>query len=229
MNPGGELVHTSTTSITIPPVPSLPSRPGTCIHARNSAAIFTLYPFSVSLAKLPRRPSEAPTRPSENFNQSMIQALEQQYLPRFLSEKFLQRPSAFRRTADWRIDRAHFAGREARLRLLQWRGQLPIQPQYDPPLSAPGIHLVLRDVTPDLTAGVYTGVDWSGLDKQRGEDVLIYSWATEIEAYEFCATVRGETDFARCFDRKLVAQHQDHDQSNSSPPQSSTNPWEGIQ
>ena len=160
----------------------------------------------------------------------MVEALEQRYLPRFIYEKFLQRPSSFRRTAGWRIDRARFAGREARLLLLKWRGErLPIQPQHDPPPSAPGIHLVLRDVTPDLTAGVYTGVDWIGLDEQRGEDVLIYSWATEIEAYEFCATVRGETDFARCFDRKLVAQHQDHDQSNSSPPQSSTNPWEGIQ
>ena len=159
----------------------------------------------------------------------MVEALEQRYLPRFIYEEFLQRPSSFRRTAEWRIDRARFAGREARLLLLQWRGeQLPIQPRHDPPPVAPGIHLVLQDVTPDLTAGVYIGVDWHGLHEQRGKDVLIYSWATEIEAYEFCATVRGETDFARCFDHSLVAQHQHYDQSNSSPPQLSTNPWEGI-
>ena len=163
-----------------------------------------------------------------------VTALEQAYLPSFIYSVFMQKPSNSCGIPAWRLRRARFAGREARLRLLGWRGRLPIQPHIAAPPQAPGIHLVVRGLTP----GVFSGVDWIGLTGEQGDNVLIYSWLTELEAYEFCVTVRGETDFARCFDYKLVAQHQlqqqhqlsaDYDQSNSSPPQSDTNPWAGIE
>ena len=160
-----------------------------------------------------------------------VRALEQKFFPTFIHEVFLQKPSSFRRTPAWRLERAQFAGREARLRLLEWRGRLPIQPQIEAPWQAPGVHIVLRGSTP----GVFSGVDWIGLTTERGNHVLLYSWLTELEAYEFCATVRGETPFAKFFANELVAQHKlqqqsaDHDQSNSSTPQSETNPWAGIQ
>ena len=162
-----------------------------------------------------------------------MKALEQQYLPNFIREVFNQKPSSYRKTPAWRLERPRFAGREARLLLLGWRGGLPIQPQTAAHPQPPGIHIVLRG----STLGVFNEVNWSGLQEERGNDVLIYSWLTELEAYEFCATVRGETDFAKCFDYKLVAQHKlqqqhqlsaDNDQSNSSTPQSDANPWAGI-
>ena len=96
----------------------------------------------------------------------MVEALEQQYLPSFIREVFVQKPSSFRKTAEWRLERARFAGREARLLLLGWRDRLPIQPQLAAPPPAPGIHLVLRGLTP----GVYSGVNWIGLKEKRGPD-----------------------------------------------------------
>ena len=163
-----------------------------------------------------------------------VEALEQQYLPNFIRVVFAHRPSNVRKIPGWRVDRARFAGREARLLLLGWRGKQPIQPQITAHPQAPGIHIVLRG--PAL--GVFTGVNWIGLREERGNDVLIYSWLTGLEAYEFCATVRGETDFAKCFDYRLLSQHilqqqhqvsADDDQSNSSNPQPYTNPWAGIE
>ena len=161
----------------------------------------------------------------------MVEALEQQYLPSFIREVFVQKPSSFRRTAQWRLERARFAGREARLLLLGWRGRLPIQPKIEAPSQTPGVHIVLRGLTP----GVFSGVDWIGLTGEQGDTVLIYSWLTELEAYEFCATVRGETRLAKLFDYELVAQHKlqkqsaDYDQNNSSTLQSDTNPWPGLE
>ena len=129
------------------------------------------------------------------------------------------------------VEGVRFAGREARLRLLGWRGELPIQPHIAAPPQAPGIHLVVRGLTPD----VFSGVEWFRLTEEQGDNVLIYSWLTNLEAYEFCATVRGETRFAKEFDYELVAQHKlqqqsaDYDQSNSSTLQSDTNPWPGLE
>ena len=156
----------------------------------------------------------------------MVEALEQQYFPSFIREHFVEKPSAYRRTAQWRLERARVAGRQARLLLLGWHGKLPLDPQPEGPSPAPGIHLVLRGSTP----GVYEGVNWIGQKVQEGNDVLVYSWATELEAYEFCATVRGESDFARCFDYKLFWQHQLHQQhQESADDESYTNPWAGIE
>ena len=125
----------------------------------------------------------------------------------------------------------HFAGRGARLRFLGWRGLLPIQPHIAAPPQAPGIHLVVRGLNP----GVFRGVCWIGLTGEQGDNVLIYSWLTELEAYEFCASVRGETRSAKLFDYELVAQYKlqqqsaDYDQSKSSTLQSDTNPWPGLE
>ena len=44
--------------------------------------------------------------------------------------------------------------------------RLPIQPQLAAPPLAPGIHLVLRDLTP----GVYSGVNRIGLREKRVPD-----------------------------------------------------------
>ena len=44
--------------------------------------------------------------------------------------------------------------------------RLPIQPQLAAPPPAPGIHLVLRGLTP----GVYSGVNWIGLREKRVPD-----------------------------------------------------------
>ena len=95
-------------------------------------------------------------------------------------------------------------------------------PNIEGRLPVAGIHIVLRGVTP----GVYDGLDWLGLDGRQGHDALIYSWPTDLEAYEFCATVRGESHFARWFDSVLLLQQQW--QGSSSPPLPATNPWEGI-
>ena len=159
-----------------------------------------------------------------------VTVLEREYLPSFIHRVFTRKPSKYRRVPAWRLRRAHFAGREARLRLLGWRGRLPIQPHIGAPPQAPGIHLVVRGLNP----GVFSGTNWIELTGEQGNNVLIYSWLTELEAYEFCATVRGETASAKFFDYELVAQHKlqeqsaDYDQSNSSIPQSATNPWAGI-
>ena len=75
--------------------------------------------------------------------------------------------------------------------MLGWRGGLPIQPQTAAHPQAPDIHIVLRGSTP----GVFSGVHWVGRKEERSNDVLIYSWLTELEAYEFCATVREATPF----------------------------------
>ena len=49
---------------------------------------------------------------------------------------------------------------------LSVRDRLPIQPQLAEPPPAPGIHLVLRDLTPD----VYSGVDRIGPREKRVTD-----------------------------------------------------------
>ena len=155
----------------------------------------------------------------------MVEALEQQYFPIFIREHFVEKPSASRRIAQWRLERARAAGRQARLLLLGWHGTFPLDPELERPSPAPGIHLVLRGSTP----GVYYGVDWNGLNVQEGNDMLIYSWATELEAYEFSATVRGESEYACCFDYKLVWQHRLHQQHQELEDYASyTNPWAGL-
>ena len=107
----------------------------------------------------------------------------------------------------------------------QLHGTLPLDPELEWPSPAPGIHLVLRGSTP----GVYYGVGWNGLNVQEGNDMLIYSWATELEAYEFSATVRGESEYACCFDYKLVWQHRLHQQHQELEDYASyTNPWAGL-
>ena len=147
-------------------------------------------------------------------------ALQEEYLPTFIRRVFKKKPPNYHRVPAWRLRRAHYAGREARLRLLGWRGRLPIQPHIGAPPQAPGIHLVVRGLNP----GVFSGTNWIELTGEQGNNVLIYSCLTELEAYVFCATVRGETASARFFDYELVAQHKLQDQS----PLSATNPWAGI-
>ena len=152
-------------------------------------------------------------------------ALQEEYLPTFIRRVFKKKPPNYHRVPAWRLRRAHYAGREARLRLLGWRGRLPVQPHSGEPPEAPGIHLVVRGSNP----GVFSGTDWFALTEEQGNDVLIYSCSTELEAYVFCSTVRGETRSAKLFDHELVAQHRLQQQSNSSTQQSDTNPWAGIQ
>ena len=148
-----------------------------------------------------------------------------QRLPDFIREQYLDKPKEYRHIPEWRISRARFAGQQARLILLGWRGEMSPTPEPQGPLPEAGIHIVLRGPTPG-TEGVYIGLDWIGRDWSEEDDVLIYSWATKLEAYEFCATVRGESDFARWFDSALLLQKQR--QGSSLPPLPSTNPWEGI-
>ena len=89
------------------------------------------------------------------------------------------------------------------------------------------LSLVVRGLSP----GVFSGVNWIGLRGEQGDNVLIYSWLTELEANEFCATVRGETRLPKLFEYELVAQRKlqqqlaGYDENNSSTLQSDTNPW----
>ena len=82
---------------------------------------------------------------------------------------------------------------------------------------------------------MFSGVNWIGLRGEQGDNVLIYSWLTELEANEFCATVRGETRLPKLFEYELVAQRKlqqqsaDYDENNSSTLQSDTNPWPGLE
>ena len=78
---------------------------------------------------------------------------------------------------------------------------------------------------------MFSGVNWIELSGEQGDNELIYSWLTELEANEFCATVRGETRLPKLFEYELVAQRKlqqqlaGYDENNSSTLQSDTNPW----
>ena len=68
--------------------------------------------------------------------------------------------------------------------------RLPSQPQLEAPPPAPGIHLVLRGLTP----GMYSGVNWIGLREKRAPEHVLHVYTRKDRHVHMCVptTYRGK-------------------------------------